>query len=275
MNELIEKVVALSLAEDIGTGDVSADLLPTKLIQGRIISREAAVICGIDYVNEAFHQISSNTTLDWKVKDSEQVIANQLLCEIQGEAAAIVAAERVALNFLQTLSATATQTRLLVDEVYDTGAKILDTRKTIPGLRDAQKYAVQCGGGTNHRMGLYDCVMIKENHLASLESIEQAVSLAKDKHPEVPVIVEVENLDQLNEALSSQGIERILCDNFSLADLREAVKRCAGKIPLEASGNIDEHNIHDVAKTGIDYISIGAITKHIKAIDLSLILDLA
>lgn len=275
MNKLIEKVVALALAEDVGTGDVSADLLPSSFVRGSIISRETAVICGIDYVNEAFHQIDPNTTLDWKVEDSDQVNKNQLLCEIQGEAAPIVAAERVALNFLQTLSATATQTRFLVDKISDTKAKILDTRKTIPGLRDGQKYAVRCGGGTNHRMGLYDCVMIKENHLASLESIEKAISLAKYKHPKLPVIVEVEDLHQLNEALASQGIERILCDNFSLADLSKAVKQCAGKTPLEASGNIDEYNIHDVAKTGVDFISIGAITKHIKAIDLSLILDIA
>ena len=172
MNKLIEKVVALALAEDVGTGDVSADLLPSSFVRGSIISRETAVICGIDYVNEAFHQIDPNITLDWKVEDSDQVNKNQLLCEIQGEAAPIVAAERVALNFLQTLSATATQTRFLVDKISDTKAKILDTRKTIPGLRDGQKYAVRCGGGTNHRMGLYDCVMIKENHLASLESID-------------------------------------------------------------------------------------------------------
>jgi nicotinate-nucleotide pyrophosphorylase (carboxylating) len=189
---------------------------------------------------------------------------------LKGQSRSIVTAERVALNFLQTLSATATQTRFLVDKIAHTKAQLLDTRKTIPGLRWAQKQAVKCGGGVNHRMGLYDCVMIKENHILAMCSIGSAIDMAKNRYPKLPLIVEVEDLNQLNEVLLHDGITRILCDNFSIDMLISAVKTTKNKTPLEASGNIDEHNIAKIAQTGVDYISTGSITKNIRAVDFSL-----
>ncbi|HAY41611.1 MAG TPA: carboxylating nicotinate-nucleotide diphosphorylase [Gammaproteobacteria bacterium] len=266
----ITDIVQLAIKEDVGTGDVSADLIEESVSTANITSKDNAVICGIEYANEAFYQIDKKLVINWSVKDGSKVFNRQSICSIHGSSRSIISAERVALNFLQTLSSTATKTRLLVDKISHTKAKLLDTRKTIPGLRLAQKYAVKCGGGVNHRMGLYDCVMVKENHIMRLGSISSAVELAIDKHPKLPLIVEIEDLNQLNEALKIKGIKRILCDNFTNDMLQIAVEMAKDITPLEASGNIDENNIIDIAETGVGYISIGAITKNISAIDLSL-----
>lgn len=263
-------LVRSALAEDIKTGDVSANLLPDKNINATIIAKESAVICGIEYAQTAFLLIDKNIKIDWKIADADKIDKNQMLCTISGLSKSIITAERVALNFLQMLSATATQTRFLVDKIQHTQAQLLDTRKTIPNLRLAQKYAVKCGGGVNHRMGLHDCVMLKENHIMAIGSIAKAVQVAAKKYPNLPLIVEVENLSELRQALLLKSVTRILCDNFSNDKLIQAVQIADGKKPLEASGNIDEANIVEVAETGIDYISIGAISKNIRAIDLSL-----
>lgn len=270
MNKQISKITQQALDEDIGTGDVSASLLPDKNINAMIVVSEFAVICGIDYAQTAFMLMDKNIKIDWKIADGDCVAKNQILCTLNGSSRGIISAERVALNFLQTLSATATQTRFLVDKIKHTKTQLLDTRKTLPNLRLAQKYAVKCGGGVNHRMGLDDCIMLKENHIIAVGSIKNAVKIAVKKYPDLPLIVEVENLSQLKEALALSGISRILCDNFSSAKLVQAVQINSGKIPLEASGNINKDNIIKFAETGVDYISIGAISKNIRAIDLSL-----
>ena len=267
----LQTVVKTALTEDLGSGDVSADLLNNNLVSANIIVRQSAIICGIDYFNSAFLQLDATIKIDWQVLDGDCVVENQILCSLSGPSQAIISAERVALNFLQMLSAVATQTKYLVDKIAHTNAQLLDTRKTIPGLRMAQKYAVQCGGGVNHRMGLYDCVMLKENHIIAAASIANAVQTATQKYPNLPLIVEVQNLGQLKQALNMNHITRILCDNFCTQDLLSAVDLAHDRLPLEASGNINQHNIVEVADTGIDYISTGSITKNIQAIDLSLI----
>ncbi|WP_225879688.1 carboxylating nicotinate-nucleotide diphosphorylase [Abyssogena phaseoliformis symbiont] len=269
-NKYILNSVALALAEDFGTGDVSADLLLDKTITAEIISRESSIICGIEYAQSAFLSLDDKIKLDWKVKDGECIASGQVLCFLVGASKAIISAERVALNFLQMLSSVATKTHDLVSKINHTNAQLLDTRKTIPGLRLAQKYAVKCGGGVNHRMGLYDCIMLKENHIIASGSITLAVKLAIEQRPDLPLIVEVENLIQLQEVLTLSGVTRALCDNFSISDLIQAVDMAEGKLPLEASGNINENTIVAVANTGVDFISTGSITKNIQAIDLSL-----
>ena len=269
-NSLIQQAVAQALVEDMGSGDVSAALLDDTPVSANIICRESATLCGVAYASEAFAQLDRQVSLDWAVEDGQQIVPGQTVCQIRGKARALISAERVALNFLQTLSATATQTQALVARIGHTQAKLLDTRKTIPGLRLAQKYAVTCGGGENHRMGLYDAVMLKENHIATAGSITAAVAQAQITYPTLPLIVEVETLAQLQETLSLSGVTRILCDNFETNQLREAVALAKGVCPLEASGNIDAHNITSVAETGVDYISIGSITKNLQAIDFSL-----
>ena len=266
----IQDTVRLALQEDIGSGDVSAKLINDSTVIAKIKVRGPAIICGIDYAKEAFNQVDSSLVSSWSVVDGSSVIENQSLCTIQGSSKSIISAERVALNFLQTLSSTATKTRLLIDKISHTKALLLDTRKTIPGLRLAQKYAVRCGGGVNHRMGLYDCVMLKENHIQRLGSIKSAVESSLNNYPKLPIIIEVEDLSQLSEALKVNGISRILCDNFSKGMLMSAVEMAKNITQLEASGNIDEDNIVSIAETGVDYISIGAITKNVSAVDLSL-----
>ena len=263
-------VVQQALNEDIGSGDVSASLLPDTQVSASIVARESAIICGIDYAQQAFSLTDDSIQINWQIADGDQAVENQTLCTLSGLASSIVSAERVALNFLQTLSAVATQTQTLVEKISHTKTQLLDTRQPLPGLRLAQKQAVKCGGGVNHRLGLYDCVMLKENHIIAAGSIKQAVQSAIEKYPDLPLIVEVENLDQLQQALVLDGITRALCDNFSIDDLAEAVVLAKGKLPLEASGNIGVHNIVATANTGVDYISIGSITKNIQAIDLSL-----
>ncbi len=270
MSSELLNIVKTALSEDIGSGDVSAGLLDDKHITADIVCKESAIICGIEYAQSAFLQLDSNIDINWNIEDGSSVDKGDVLCSLSGSSRAIITAERVALNFLQTLSAVATQTDILVKKISHTNAKILDTRKTVPGLRLAQKYAVKCGGGVNHRMGLYDCVMLKENHIIASGSITKAVEASTEKHPDLDLIVEVESLEQLQESLGLSGITRILCDNFSIKDLSKAVGITGAKIPLEASGNIDKDNIVDVANTGVDYISIGSITKNIQAVDLSL-----
>ena len=270
MKNDIEKIVELALSEDIGQGDVSSVLIDNKIIEAEIICRDDAIICGVEFFNLCFLSIDPKIQIHWKVEDGSRVKSGDKICSLKGNTKTIVTAERAALNFLQILSATATQTSYLVSLINSTNAKLLDTRKTIPGLRKAQKYAVKCGGGVNHRMGLYDCIMLKENHILSIGSLEQLIKNAINQFPKTPIIVEVESLEELQSALLIKGIKRILCDNFSLQDLREAVKISEGICPLEASGGITEINILDFSNTGVDYISIGSITKDIKSIDLSL-----
>lgn len=265
----IDDIIALALDEDIGTGDVSASLLDNKTVSAQIIAKESAVICGIEYAQIAFLSLNKNIQLKWYFNDGDSIQKNQVLCTLSGSINDILSAERVALNFLQTLSGVATQTKYLVDKIAHTDVQLLDTRKTIPGLRHAQKYAVKCGGGANHRIGLYDAVMLKENHIIT-GSITNAVQSASAKYPDLPLIVEVEDLKQLAEVLTLTGVNRVLCDNFSIANLVQAVKLTNHNLPLEASGNIDKHTIVEVAETGVDYISTGSITKNIQSIDLSL-----
>lgn len=267
---LISESVRLALAEDIGAGDITGLLVPeASLAKAQIISRQPAVICGIAWANEVFKQIDPAVILDWRVQDGDRVITNQLLCILSGKARALLLGERTALNFLQTLSGTATVTRDLVTSIVGTHAKILDTRKTIPGLRLAQKYAVTCGGGCNHRLGLYDAFLIKENHIMACGSITQAIKAAKQQRPNYPVEIEVEDLQELQEAIDA-GADIIMLDNFDLANLRAAVAINQGKVKLEVSGGVSKDNVRAIAETGVDYISVGALTKNIQALDLSM-----
>ena len=270
MQTIIKQNVATALAEDIGTGDITSILIPVdQTVTATIMVREPAIICGIEWATETFNQVDERTQLRWHVRDGEKVAANTILCEITGFARSILTAERTALNFLQTLSGTATLTARYVEKLQGTSTKLLDTRKTIPGLRHAQKYAVHCGGGYNHRIGLYDAYLIKENHIMSCGSIQAAVTAARQQHPDKLLEVEVENLDELQQALSA-GVSRILLDNFDLTTLKQAVQFNQHRAELETSGNIHLDNIDSVVATGVDYISVGSITKHVQAIDMTL-----
>ncbi len=270
MSKVLRQIVKMALSEDIGAGDLSSSLLDDNVINAEIICREKAIICGIDYSELCFATLDPDIAINWKIKEGEEATPNAVICHLKGKSQAIISAERTALNFLQTLSATATQTKHLVDMIKHTNAKLLDTRKTIPNLRHAQKHAVRCGGGVNHRMGLFDCVLLKENHIFSIGSLEKSIEKALFEFPNKPVIVEVESLAELKRVLSMKGITRILCDNFSPRELLEAVSIAKGIYPLETSGNINEKNIIEYAETGVDFISIGSITKNIHSIDLSL-----
>ena len=257
------------LEEDIGSGDITAAIIPeTTHAYAEVLTREDIIISGQAWFDAVFKHLDTNVTINWLVSEGEAVKKNTILCKVSGSARALLTGERTALNLLQLLSATATVARKYADAVADTACKILDTRKTIPGLRDAQKYAVACGGCHNHRIGLYDGVLIKENHIMAAGSITKAIQKARVL-TSVTVEVEVESMSELLEALAAKP-DRIMLDNFSLADLRAAVKLSAGAVELEASGNIDLDNIHSIAQTGVDYISIGALTKHVKAVDLSM-----
>ena len=270
---VIEENVFNALREDIGDGDITAELIPHENISlATVISREACVFCGLDWFEETYRQIDEDILIDWCVDDGEHIEAEQIICTISGSSQHIVTGERTALNFVQTLSATATLSARYAEKVADTKTKILDTRKTIPGLRMAQKYAVSCGGCENHRLGLFDAFLIKENHINACDGITNAVKEARFHNPELSVEVEVENLDELQQALDA-GADRVLLDNFDIETLQQAVKTCQGKIITEASGNITLDSIHTVAETGVDYISTGALTKDIKAIDLSMRFD--
>lgn len=269
--QLIREQVQAALREDIGTGDLTAALIPqTAQAEATVICREPAVIAGRRWFELVFALLDEAVRIDWRVQEGEQVAADTTLCLLTGPARSLLSGERTALNFLQSLSATATTTRRYVDRVAGSGVRLLDTRKTIPGLRLAQKYAVTCGGGHNHRIGLYDGILIKENHIAAAGSIAEAVSQARLHAPgAIPVEVEVENLDELQQALDA-GADIMLLDNMSTEAMRKAVSLTAGRAKLEASGGITLESIAEVAATGVDYISIGALTKDIHAIDLSM-----
>jgi len=266
----ISNSVKSALTEDVGNGDLTAQLVSQgKVAHARVISREAAVLCGAAWFDEVFRQLDRGVTVTWKVADGERIQAGQVLCELEGSARTLLTGERTALNFLQTLSAVATKTRSFVDAVAGTRAAILDTRKTLPGMRLALKYAVRCGGGTNHRMGLYDGVLIKENHIAAAGGIKQAMAHATEVAQGKPVQIEVETLSQLQQALDA-GARLILLDNFDLKGLGEAVRKTGDHAALEASGGVSLDSVRAIAETGVDRISIGTLTKDIRAVDLSM-----
>ena len=263
--------IRLALNEDVGSGDLSAGLIPeNKTAQASIICRDNAVMCGQAWLNEVFHQLDNTIKIEWHCNEGDEISSNSLICKLTGNARNLLTGERTALNFLQTLMGTATVTRRYIQELKTHGmTKLLDTRKTLPGLRLAQKYAVRVGGGVNHRIGLFDAILIKENHIMAAGSLEAAVHTAKAQHPNVFIEVEVETLSELRTALTLP-VNRIMLDNFSLADVRQAVLITKGKIPLEASGNVNFENLFQLGQTGVDFISTGAITKHLHAIDLSM-----
>lgn len=271
MNETdLQTAVRRSLEEDIGTGDITAVLISEDVIaDAEVIARESAVICGISWFNEVFQQVDETIQIQWNVSEGERIHPNQCLVTLGGSARSLVTGERCALNWLQLLSGTATQVAHCVEALSGTKTELLDTRKTIPGLRQAQKYAVTVGGGRNHRMGLYDAYLIKENHIASCGSIKQAIERARELYPEKLVEIEVEEFIELEEALSASA-DIIMLDNFDLEKMKKAVSITQGRAKLEVSGNIDKENLRQIASTGIDYISMGALTKHVQATDLSM-----
>ncbi len=274
LSHAIELNVRTALAEDVGSGDLTAQLIaPTQQAKARVISRDAAVICGTAWVDEVFRQLDPQTQVHWLVQDGDHVQPNQTLFQLAGNARVLLSGERSALNFLQTLSAVATHCQQYATLVEGTSVKLLDTRKTLPGLRLAQKYAVTCGGCHNHRIGLYDAFLIKENHIAACGGIAQAVAAAQQIAPGKPVEVEVENLQELEQALVA-GADIIMLDELSLDDMRRAVVLSAGRAKLEASGGITKDTLRRIAETGVDYISLGTLTKDIKAVDLSMRLSM-
>jgi nicotinate-nucleotide pyrophosphorylase (carboxylating) len=268
--------VRRALAEDVGDGDLTAALVPEGAhAEATIVARENALLCGTAWVDEVFRQLDPAVRIAWSVADGARIVADQVLCRLAGPARALLTGERTALNFLQTLSGTATVARRYADAVVGTRCRILDTRKTLPGLRDAQKYAVRCGGCTNHRMGLYDGILVKENHVVAAGGIGPAVRAARAAAQAAPrpvsVEIEVESLDEVREALAA-GADMLLLDDFSLADMRAAVAiaRARGGVQLEASGGIALEALRAVAETGVDFISVGSLTKHVRAVDLSM-----
>ena len=268
--EAVFENVRAALAEDVGSGDITARLVPMQTVaHARIITREPAVICGQPWVSQVFAQLDADVQLSWQVRDGDELAAGQVVFEMHGRARSLLTGERAALNFLQLLSGTATRCRHYAGLVAGLPVKLLDTRKTVPGLRIAQKYAVVCGGCHNHRIGLHDAFLIKENHIAACGSIQSAVRQAREQEPGKPVEVEVESLEQLEEALRCH-VDSVLLDNFALENLRRAVRLAGGRARLEASGGVNEDTLRDIAETGVDYISIGALTKDCKAIDLSM-----
>ena len=269
----IRRQVAAFLAEDVGDGDLTAGLVPSgETARAAVVAREQGVLCGTAWFDEVFRALDPAVTVRWQAADGAPVVADQVLCRLEGPARAILTGERTALNLLQTLSGTASAASRYAAAVAGTGARILDTRKTIPGLRLAQKYAVRCGGAHNHRIGLFDAVLIKENHIASAGGIAVVLGEAVRQAPGRPVEIEVEDLSQLEEALAA-GATRVLLDNFTLEDLREAVRVTAGRARLEASGGVSLDTVGDIARTGVDDISVGEITKHVHALDLSMRFD--
>ena len=261
--------VARALEEDLGSGDVTAALLPDIRDTAYLLCKESAVVCGRPWFDACHRALYPEVAIGWHVAEGDRVRAGTVIVTLEGRARALVTAERASLNFLQTLSGTATITANYVAAVAGTKAQILDTRKTIPGLRVAQKYAVRVGGGVNHRMGLFDAVMLKENHVRAAGSLSAAIRNARSAQPSLPLIVEVETLEQLDEALR-EGCERILIDEFDADMCREAVRRAAGRIPLEVSGGVDLQTVRAIAEDGVDCISIGGLTKHVRAVDLSM-----
>jgi nicotinate-nucleotide pyrophosphorylase (carboxylating) len=275
--QIIARQVQAALSEDVGLGDVTAALVPSQQqVRAHIVAREPAVLCGTQWVTETFRQLDASIRLDWQATDGERIAADQVLLRIAGAARPILTGERTALNFLQTLSATATASSRYVEAVAGTGCRILDTRKTLPGLRLAQKYATRCGGAQNHRLGLHDMVLIKENHIIAAGSIATAIAAAR-RHTTMPVEVEVESLAEFDQALAA-GADIILLDELSRDDMRTAVQKNrerGSKAKLEASGSVTLATVRDIALTGVDYISIGGITKHVQAVDLSMRFEFA
>ncbi|MBL7003597.1 MAG: carboxylating nicotinate-nucleotide diphosphorylase [Gammaproteobacteria bacterium] len=270
MNSKISTKVQQAIEEDLQHGDVTAELIPLEnTLTFQLLSREKCILCGTEWFNESFIQIDPSCKIDWQASDGDKISADSIICTIIGNARSLLTAERTALNFLQTLSGTATITYSFNQLIKHTRCKLLDTRKTIPLLRQEQKYAVSCGGGVNHRIGLFDAYLIKENHIAASESITLAVQTARQMHPELLLEVEVENLVQLNEAIEAK-VDRVLLDNFTTEQLKEAVEMNKDHVELEASGDITQNNIAKIAETGVNFISIGALTKHVRAIDFSL-----
>lgn len=268
--QTIAQQVHAALEEDIGSGDITAGLIdPASRLETELLVRENAILCGCEWFDEVFRQCDSAIAVRWLARDGDRIAADSLVCEVSGPARGLLSGERCALNFLQTLSGTATVTRGYVDRIDATECRILDTRKTIPLLRLAQKYAVQCGGGENHRIGLYDAFLLKENHLAACDGIANAVKRARALHANRLLEVEVENLEQLQQAIDA-GVDRVMLDNFTLDDLKRAVALNRSRVELEASGSIDADTLLEVARSGVDFISIGALTKHLRAIDFSL-----
>ncbi|WP_271105073.1 carboxylating nicotinate-nucleotide diphosphorylase [Pseudomonas tohonis] len=274
LNAEIEANVRRALTEDVGSGDITAQLIPEeRLAHATIITREAAVIAGTAWVDAVFRQIDPRVAVHWQVADGDKVQPNQPLFHLEGPARALLSGERSALNFLQCLSGVATRVAHYVELVQGTQVKLLDTRKTLPGLRLAQKYAVTCGGGHNHRLGLYDAFLIKENHIAACGGIAEAITAAHRIAPGKPVEIEVESLDELNQALAA-GADIVMLDELSLDDMRTAVTLTAGRAKLEASGGINDTTLRTIAETGVDYISIGTLTKDVRAVDLSMRLSI-
>lgn len=266
----LRQTVSIALKEDVQEGDVTAQLIPAdQYSRARIICREPAVISGIPYADEVFRQVDDSIQVIWHVQDGEHATADTLLCELKGNSRSLLTAERCALNFIQTLAGTATLVAHYIDAVKDTQAKLLDTRKTIPGLRLAQKYAVACGGGHNHRIGLFDAFLIKENHINAAGSITQAIANARALNPDLLLEIEVESFAELDEALAAQP-DRVMLDNFTCEDMTKAVKEKPDGVDYEASGNITIDNLREVAETGVDYISLGCLTKDVQSIDLSM-----
>ncbi len=268
--EEIRACAARLLAEDVGAGDITAQLIPeSQWATAKVITREAAVLCGVAWVDEIFRRLDGRVTLRWQAADGDLLAPDQCFLELEGPARSLLTGERAALNMLQTLSATATATRRYVDLIEGTGVRLLDTRKTLPGMRLAQKYAVTCGGGHNHRIGLWDAFLIKENHIAACGGIQAAVAQARKLASDLPVEVEVETFEELDQALAA-GADIVMLDNFAIEDLHVAVEINGGRATLEASGNVDDSTLRAIADTGVDCISSGALTKDVKSIDLSM-----
>ena len=269
-DNIIDANIRAALEEDVGRGDITAGLIDNATqLHARVITREAAVVAGQPWVDAVFAVLDKNIEINWKVKDGDMVEANQVLFTVSGPARPILTGERTALNFLQLLSATATRTHQYAQRISHTSCKLLATRKTLPGLRFAQKYAVTCGGGNTHRMGLYDAFLIKENHIAACRGIQKAVEYAKKSHPKHNIEVEVETLDELEQAQQA-GANIIMLDNFTIDMMKQAVQRRLNNVKFEASGNVNLDNIGTISETGVDFISVGALTKHVHAIDLSM-----
>jgi nicotinate-nucleotide pyrophosphorylase (carboxylating) len=277
-DDVVARQVAAALDEDLGAGDVTAALVPAhQQVRAQVIAREPAILCGVDWASATFRQLDPSIELTWLARDGEALVTDTPVLKLAGAARPILTGERTALNFLQTLSATATAAQRYVDAVKGTGCRILDTRKTLPGMRLAQKYAARCGGAQNHRLGLYDMVLIKENHIIAAGSIPTAIATARRSSPGIPVEIEVENLAEFDQALAA-GPDIIMLDELSLADMRTAVERNraqGSKVKLEASGGVRLDTVREIAQTGVDYISVGGITKHVKAVDLSMRFEFA
>ena len=266
----INPIVKLALDEDIGSGDITAALVPSRdTAHASVITREAGVLCGTQFVDAVFYAVDAGVSVEWKKTDGDRLAPNDVLFTLAGNARSILTGERAALNFLQMLSGTASYSASLVSIVEGTNAKLLDTRKTIPGFRNAQKYAVTCGGCFNHRIGLFDAFLVKENHIAACGGIRQTIEQARQSAPGKPIEIEVENLQELKQALTAKA-DRVMLDNFTLDDMRRAVAMTRGEAELEASGNVTEATLRGIAETGVDFISIGALTKVVMPLDLSL-----